>query len=174
MSLAIRFQSLPEELENRVKMALQAVVERKLTDVQAAAFFFKFFFQRLEPMYKDTPDIAKAIKAGVQNQLVGLIVPKLIDVTMQINNISDLQFTNGVLFKTPSMTFNDIQVVADIILAHITLPEALMAKKLKVKKLANILQWLAPIATIQTEEMLQKVRDDELRILNNLLIEIGY
>lgn len=174
MSMAIRFQSLPEELEKRVKLALGAIVEGNLTDIQAASFFFKYFFQRLNPMYNDTPKTAEIIQEAVKDQNVGLIVPKFIDVTMHINTITDLVFTNGVAFKTPSLTFADLKVVEDIILAHTTLPEALMAKRIKIKKLADILKWLAPISTIQTEEMLQKVRDEELIILNELLEEIGF
>ena len=42
------------------------------------------------------------------------------------------------------------------------------------KELAEILKWLAPIATIQTEEMLQKVRDEEIALLTQLLEDIGY
>lgn len=172
--MAIRFQSLPEDLENRVKLALGALVEGNLTDIQAASFFFKYFFQRLDPMYMDTPKVAEIIREAVKNQDVGLVVPKYIDVTMHINTITDLVFTNGVAYKTPALTFADLKVVEDIILAYTTLPEALMAKKIKIKKLADILKWLAPIATVQTEEMLQKVRTEELAILNKLLVEIGF
>ena len=46
--------------------------------------------------------------------------------------------------------------------------------KIKIKKLAKILKWLAPIATLQTEEVLQKVRDEELKILNQLLEDMGF
>lgn len=174
MTMAIRFQELPEEMEKRVKLALGAIVKGTLTDIQAASFFFRYFFQRLDPMYEDTPKIAQTIQEAVKNQDVGLVVPKLIDVTMHINTISDLNFANGVGYKTPSLNFADLQVVEDIILAHITLPEALIAKKIKIKKLAKILKWLAPMATIQTEEMLQKVRNEELVILNQLLEDIGF
>ncbi len=174
MTMAIRFQVLPEELENRVKSVLNGLVEGKLTDIQMASFFFKYFFQRLDPMYKDTPKIAQTIQDAVKNQDVGLIVPKLIEVTMHINTISDMVFTNGVGYKTPSLSFADLQVVEEVILARINLPEALIAKKIKIKKLGKILKWLAPIATIQTEEMLQKVRDEELALLSPILKEMGF
>jgi hypothetical protein len=174
MSLAIRFQVLPPDLELRVKTALQALVDGKMTDLEAGAFFFKFFFNRLDPMYRENPPVANTIKEAVKNQLVGLQVPNLVDITLNITTISDLNFAKGIAFKTPTMIFNDIKVVEDIILAHSTLPQVLMEKKLKIKKLADILKWLAPIATIQTEETLQRVRDEELSILIKLLEEIGY
>jgi len=174
MSLALRFQILPEDLEARVKLALQALREGKISDIQAASFFFKYFFQRLYPMYRDTLEIATIIQDAVKNQIVGLIVPGLIDVTLHINTISDLQFTNGVNPKSPAMVFIDLQVVEEVILAKTNLAQALIQKKVKVKKLAEILKWLAPITTIQTEEMIEKVRDEDLIIINTNLQEIGF
>lgn len=174
MSLAIRFQVLPAALETRVKAALQALRDGKLTDIQATSFFFKYFFQRLAPMYRDTPQIAKTIQEAVKNQLVGLVVPNLIDVTLHINTITDLQFTRVVAIKSPNMAFADLQVVEDIILAKTTLPQALIDKRMKVKKLGDILRWLAPISTIQTEEMLVKVRNEDLAIIEKNLLEIGF
>lgn len=174
MSLAIRFQVLPTTLEKRVKAALQALRDGKLTDIQATSFFFKYFFQRLDPMYQDAPQIAKTIQEAVKNQIVGLIVPSLIDVTLHINTIADLQFTKGVPLKSPSMAFADLQVVEDVILAKTPLPQALIEKKVKVKKLGDILRWLAPISTIQTEEILVKVRNEDLAIIERNLLEIGF
>ncbi len=83
-------------------------------------------------------------------------------------------FKKGIALKSSAMDFKDLQVVEDIILAHITLPEALIAKKVKVKKLANILKWLAPISTLQTDEMLRKIREEDLAIIEKNLREIGY
>jgi hypothetical protein len=174
MSLAIRFQVLPAALEKRVKAALQALRDGQLTDIQATSFFFSYFFQRLAPMYRDVPQIAKTIQEAVKNQLVGLVVPNLIDVTLNISTITDLQFTKGVNPKSPTMSFADLQVVEDVILAKTTLPQALIDKKVKVKKLAEILRWLAPISTIQTEETLIKVRTEDLAIIERNLQEIGF
>ncbi|MDD1777548.1 MAG: hypothetical protein LUQ65_05210 [Candidatus Helarchaeota archaeon] len=174
MTLAIRFQVLPATLETRVKAALQALRDGHLTDIQAMSFFFKYFFQRLAPMYRDAPQIARTIQEAVKNQLVGLVVPNLVDVTLHITTITDLQFTRGVPPKSPSMGFADLQVVEDVILAKTTLPQALIEKKVKVKKLGDILRWLAPISTIQTEETLVKVRNEDLAILEKNLHEIGF
>lgn len=172
--MSIRFQHLPLELEHRVKTALQALREGNLTDIQAASFFFRYFFQRLEPMYRDNPVAVKTIPAVVKSQEVGLVVPKLVDVTLQITTISDLKFSKGVGIKSPSMIFEDLQTVEDILLARTTLPQALVDKKIKVKKLASILKWLAPIATLQSEETLQQIREEDLNILAQNLQEIGY
>lgn len=49
MSLAIRFQVLPDDLEARVKLALQALREGKITDIQATSFFFQILFPTLRP-----------------------------------------------------------------------------------------------------------------------------
>jgi hypothetical protein len=175
MSMQILFQHLPEDFEQRVKTALQALQEGNLTDIQAASFFFNYFFQRLEPMYDDAPKTKATIEAGLLNQELGLIVrPNLAEVTMQINSISDLSFSPGVKLKTPSMTFTELQIVEDVLLARITLPEAMMTNKIKVKKLPNILRWLAPIATIQSEEVLQRIRGEDLAILDKNLKVIGY
>ena len=174
MSLALRFQVLPNDLEERVKQALQGLRDGKISDIQAASFFFKYFFQRLDPMYRDTPEIATIIQEAVKNQIVGLIVPDLIDVTLHINTISDLQFTKGVNPKSPTMAFIDLQVVEDVILAKTNLAQALIEKKVKVKKLAEILRWLAPITTIQTEELIEKVREEDLAIIDMNLQEIGF
>ena len=174
MSLAIRFQILPAALETRVKAALQALRDGHLTEIQATSFFFSYFFQRLAPMYRNNPQTAKIIQDSVKNQVVGLIVPNLIDVTLHITTISDLQFTKGVNPKSPAMGFADLQVVEDVILAKTTLVQALIDKKVKVKKLAEILKWLAPISTIQTEDMLTKVREEDLAIIDLNLREIGF
>ncbi|MHA1267194.1 MAG: hypothetical protein ACTSRS_18290 [Candidatus Helarchaeota archaeon] len=174
MSLAIRFQKLPPALENRVTTALTALAEGKLSDIQAASFFFNYFFQRLEPMYRDNPKTAQMIQDAVKNQNIRMIIPKLVDVTLHINAISDLEFTNKVNLKTPSMTFGELQVIEDILLARKMLTEALMENKIKIKKMADILRWLAPIATLQTEAMLEQVREEDLTILDKNLREIGY
>lgn len=125
-------------------------------------------------MYRDTQETATIIQEAVKNQVVGLIVPDLIDVTLHIINISDLQFTKGVSPKSPAMAFIDLQVVEDVILAKTNLAQALIEKKVKVKKLADILRWLAPITTIQTEEMITKVREEDLAIIDANLQEIGF
>ena len=129
MSVGIRFQVLPEELEVRVKTALKALVDGKITDIQVAMFFFKYFFQRLEPMYRDNQSAANTIQEAVKNQFVGLIVPNLVEVTLYINTIDDMEFTKGVAFKTPILDFKNLQVVEDVVLARITLAETLMNKK---------------------------------------------
>ncbi|MHA1131725.1 MAG: hypothetical protein ACTSQQ_13060, partial [Candidatus Helarchaeota archaeon] len=113
--------------------------------------------------------------AAVKNQEIGLIVlPNLVEVTMTIQTISDLAFKHGVKPKTPTMTFTALKIVEDILLARVTLPEAIMTNKIKVKKLPNILRWLAPIATIQSEEVLQKIRAKDLAILDTNLRAIGF
>jgi len=174
MSLAIRFQVLPEDLEIRIKSALQALKIGRISDVQATSFFFKYFFQRLDPMYRHTPEIASTIQKAVENQGVGLIVPDLIEVTLHINTINDLQFAKGVNIKSPAIAFLNLQIVEDVILAKTNLAQALIEKKVKVKKLAEILRWLAPITAIQTEEMIEKVREEDLAIINMNLQEIGF
>lgn len=174
MSLAIRFQVLPPALEKRVKAALQALRDGHLTDIQATSFFFKYFFQRLAPMYRNNPQTAKTIQDAVKNQLVGLIVPNLIEVTLHITTLADLQFTKGVNPKSPAMAFADLQVVEDVILAKTTLVQGLIDKQVKVKKLAEILKWLAPISTIQTEDILVNVREEDLAIIDANLHEIGF
>lgn len=170
----IRFQVLPEELETRFRSALKALEEGTMTDLKAVEFFFKYFFQRLDPMYRDNPKVAQIIKEAVKKQIVGFIVPKLIDVTLDIETISDLRFTKGVSPRSPALIFSDLDSVVEIVLARTTFVEILIAKKLKVKKMAKILRWLAPISTIQTKEMLQKVREEDLAILDRLLQEIDY
>ena len=126
-------------------------------------------------MYRDDPKTKATIEVGLQNQELGLLVrPNLVEVTMQVHTISDLSFSPGVTLKTPSMTFIELQIVEDVLLARITLPEAMMTNKIKVKKLPNILRWLAPIATIQSEEVLQRIRAEDLDILDKNLKAIGY
>ena len=121
MSMSILFQVLPEALETRVKTALQALRDGNLTDIQAASFFFNYFFQRLDPMYRENPQAETAIKNAAKNQQIGLIVPKLVEVTMDIKTVADLVFTKGVKLKTPTMTFDELQTVEDILIAKITL-----------------------------------------------------
>ncbi|NVM55650.1 MAG: hypothetical protein HWN66_18265 [Candidatus Helarchaeota archaeon] len=174
MSIGILFQVLPADLEKRVKTALQALRDGILTDIQVISFFFKYFFERLEPMYRNNPIAANAIQESVKNQEIGLVVHRLVDVTMYINTLSDLKFENGVALKIPSLVFDKLQVIEDILLAHTTLTQILVDKKVKVKKLATILRWLAPITTIQTEEILEKVRDEDLALLDKNLKKIGF
>ncbi len=174
MSISILFQVLPDDLERRVKTALQALRDGNITDIEAASFFFNYFFQRLEPMYRNNPKAAQVIQESVKQQEIGLIVPNLVEVTLHIKTISELSFTKGVNPKSPAMIFNALQVVEDILLAKTTLSQALIENKIKIKKMANILRWLAPIATIQTEAILQQVREEDLAILEKNLQKIGY
>ncbi len=174
MSISVKFQILPEETERRVKIALKALVDGKMTDIKGASIFFKYFFLRLKPMYHDTPTIANTIEKAVQNQQIGLVVPNVVDVVLQINTINDLQFKNGVTIKTPTLTFEKLQIIEEILLGYATFPEMLIAKKLKIKKLAKVLKWMAPIAAIQTEEMLQRVYEEDVALMATLLEELGY
>ena len=175
MAVNIRFQVLPEELENRFRAAFNALKEGDLTDVQATKFFFKYFFQRLEPMYRDKPKVAQVIQDAVKNQIVGFIVhPNIVDVTLNIETISDLHFSKGVALKNPALIFDKLEDVIGIILTYISIPEALVKKKIQVRKMGKILRWLAPITTIQTEETVQRVREEDLAIFDRLLQEMGY
>lgn len=174
MSISVRFQILPEETERRVKIALKGLTDGKMTDIEGATIFFKYFFLRLKPMYRNTPTIANTIEKALQNQQVGLIVPNIVDVVLQINTINDLQFKNGVTIKTPSLVFKKLQVIEEVLLGYTTFPEMLIAKKLRIKKLGKILKWMAPIAAIQTEEMLQKVYEEDVALMATLLEELGY
>jgi hypothetical protein len=153
---------------------LKALVDGKMTDIEGASIFFKYFFLRLKPMYHDAPVIAHTIEKAVQNQQIGLVVPKIVDVVLHINTINDLQFKNGVTIKTPTLVFEKLQVLEKILLGYTTFPEMMIAKKLKIKKLAKILKWMAPIAAIQTEEMLQKVHEEDVALMATLLKELGY
>ena len=166
--------SSTEETERRVKIALKGLTDGKMTDIEGATIFFKYFFLRLKPMYRDTPKIANTIEKALQNQQVGLIVPNVVDVVLQINTINDLQFKNGVTIKTPSLVFEKLQVIEEVLLGYATFPEMLIAKKLRIKKLGKILKWMAPIAAIQTEEMLQKVYEEDVALMATLLEELGY
>ncbi|MHA1651007.1 MAG: hypothetical protein ACTSYB_12500, partial [Candidatus Helarchaeota archaeon] len=81
MSISILFQVLPDDLERRVKTALQALRDGNITDIEAASFFFNYFFQRLEPMYRNNPKAAQVIQESVKQQEIGLNVPNLVEVT---------------------------------------------------------------------------------------------
>lgn len=146
--MPIRFQVLPEELEGRVKKAFRALAKGKIIDVQGTKFFFKYFFERLKPMYRDKPKEAKAIKAALQDQVVGLIVPKFVNVTLHIKTIDELIFTEGVAPKDPAMIFDDLHVLEEMILVKTSIADILINKRMNVRKMAKVLKWLAPITTV--------------------------
>jgi hypothetical protein len=126
-------------------------------------------------MYRDNPKAEQVIKDAVKGQTVGFIVePNLVDATLHIETISDLRFTKGVAQRSPALIFPKLDNVVDIILTYVTIPEAMVKKYLKIRKMGKILRWLAPIATIQTEEIIEKVRDEDLSILDRLIQELGY
>jgi hydrogenase-4 membrane subunit HyfE len=174
MSADIRFPTLPSELEKRVRTATRAFLDKAVSDIAMVRFFFQYFFERLEPMYQDTPKVAQSIKKVLTNQQFAIVVPRLVEVTVFTKSVSELNFKQGVDVKDPTITFDGLKTVLYIILSNTTIFKAYMDKKLKIKKVPEILKWLAPIAAIQTDETLKRVQEQDLELISKLLLELGY
>jgi hypothetical protein len=174
MSADIRFPPLPKDLEHRVRFAIRAFIEKTISDVQMVQFFFQYFFQRLELMYQGGSKEARDINKALINQQFSIIVPKLVEVTVTTKSTFELSFTSGIDIKNPSITFDSLKTVLDIILSSTTIFKAYMDKRLKIKKFPEILKWLAPIATLQTPETLARIQEADLNLIKKSLLNIGY
>jgi hypothetical protein len=174
MSAEIRFPPLYNELEQRIRVVTRAFIEKVISDVQVIKFFFQYFFQRLELMYENDAKLTRMIQKVLYQQQFAIIVPRLVEVTVIINSIKDLDFKRGADVKDPSITFDSLKTVLDIFFSNTTILKAYTDRKLKIKKIPEILKWLAPISSIQTDETLKRVQEQDLELVSKLLSELGY
>jgi hypothetical protein len=169
-----RFQPLTEELEERAKKAITAFKDNDVTDVQMVTFFFKYFFTRLEPLYKMYPKQAGQVRNTVKDLVFGVRVPKAVNVTVSVKNINEITVVKDTSPKNPVILFDSVKTVELITLAKYSMIQAFLDKKLQVKKLVKILKWLAPIIGLLTHETIKAIRADDLVLIDRLLQEMGY
>jgi hypothetical protein len=169
----IRFPILSKDDQNRVKEVKKAFLRKELTDIQVVSLFFNYFFNRLKPMYNGSSK-ASQIKKAIRNQRFGVVIPKLVNVLVNINTITDLEFSKEIGKKDPKIIFSSIQTVIDIILSKKGLMQAVIKQEINIRGLSTLLKWLAPIALLQTKKNMAKVKENDLKLIDELLTEMGF
>jgi hypothetical protein len=166
---------LTAQLEERVEKSIQSFLQGNIPAIKMVSFFFKYFFFRLEYMFKRIPqNKANTLREVIKNQVFEVIVPNAVQTIVSTNSITDLTIKEGLDKKIPIIIIDTIRTVSDIVLVKTTMLQSFMNGKIKIKKSSDIFKWLAPISSIQNTKMIQDIRKEDLALVESLLQELGY
>lgn len=170
--LAVRFQTLPPELAERIDTVFQDVDSGVMDPIRLTQLHFEYFFKRVELMCDD--GALATVQEGGQGRVVGIVIPGFTEATLHIDTIPEIRITPGVKPKDPELIFADWQLVKDIFTAKAFLVEAFLTGKLRIRNLPDVLKWFAPIAAVQTVQAVEQARVADLALLDEMLRSEGY
>jgi len=168
------FNPLTPELRERGIRFFKAIENQSVTGLIAAQFFFRYFFQRLKLMFKGEPDKIDYIAKNSMNRKCVLAVKNLFQVTVFLKSFDEIPVDEIPDYKAPKLTFEDIWIVFAIIASDLTLMQALLDKKVRIDKMAELAKIFIPIEALNPKDRLLKVKEQDMELLSQILAELGF
>ena len=174
MAVSMTFNPLTPAIRERGIRFFKAIENKSVTGLVAAQFFFRYFFQRLKLMFKGEPDKLDYIAKNSMNRKCVLAVKNLFQVTVFLKSFDEIPVDEIPDYKAPKLTFEDVWIVFAIIASDLTLMQAILDKKVKIDKLADLAMIFIPIEALNPKERLAKVKDQDMELLSQILAELGF
>jgi hypothetical protein len=95
-------------------------------------------------------------------------------VTVFLKSFDEIPVDEVPDYKAAKLTFDDIWTVFAIIASDTTLMQALLEKKVKIDKMAELAKIFIPIEALNPKERLFEVRDQDMELLSQILLELGF
>ena len=168
------FNELTPELRERGKRFFKAVEMKEISGKTAAAFFFRYFFQRLRIMFENEPEKLYII----ENQSLGrnciFAVRNLFQVTAFLKSFDEIPVDETFDRTAPKITFDSIWTVFDIVSSDLTFIDAVMKQRVRIDKMAALAKIFAPIEALYPKDRLLAIRDEDMKLLSQILKELGF
>ncbi len=168
------FNELTPELRERGLRFFKDIENKVVTGQTAAEFFFRYFFQRLKVMFADEPEKLDIITNNSFDSSCMFAVRGLFDVTVYLKSFDEIIVTEKFLPKTAKLTFDNIWTVFAVISSDLTFVQAVIEKKVKIDRLADLAKIFAPIEALSAKERLAAIKTKDMQLLSEILQELGY
>lgn len=168
------FNELTPELRERGKNFFRAIEARKISGKTAAEFFFRYFFQRLQIMFKEEPEKLDMIANHSFGHKCMFAVRNLFQVTAFLKSYNEIPVDDSFDRTAPKLTFDNIWTVYEIIASDITFVDAVLKQRVKIDKMAALAKIFAPIEALHPKERLLEIREEDMKLLGGIMTELGF
>lgn len=174
MALSMTFNGLTPELRERGIRFFQAIEKKEISGATAGEFFFRYFFQRLQIMFRDAPDKLETISEHSLGHKCMFGVKNLFQVTAHLKAFDEIPVSDEFDRTAPKLTFDNIWTVFEIIANDTTFLDAVLKKRVTIDKMAALAKIFAPIEALQPKDRLAAIKEEDMALLDQILKEIGF
>ena len=174
MALSMTFNPLTPELRERGIRFFKAIEKREITGQTAAAFFFRYFFKRLQIMFETEPAKLELIASQSFGKSCMFAVRNLFHVTAHLKSYDEIPVDDSFDRNAPHLTFDNIWTVFEIVASDVTFIEAVLKKRIKIDKMAELAKIFAPIEALHPKDRLLAIKDRDMELLSQIIQESGF